>query len=85
MKDVKSFDNSIIKIKVMLTQFNDEIHESKMNDKTFKKLTSIVQSSVDTVVFTRATTTSETFSVTDFGLIVVPIFVGIAFALSLGK
>ena len=57
----------------MVTQFNDENHKSKKKNKTFKTLTSIVQS-VDTVVFTGATTTSETFSVTDFGLIVVPVF-----------
>ena len=47
-------------------------------------LTTIIKS-VDTVVIIGATTTTVTLSVTGVGLILVPISVGITYALSLGN
>ena len=82
LSDVNSFNNSINKIKEMITYFKDKNNKSKKRWKNYKTLNTILES-VDAIVIIGSTTTSVTLSVTGVGLIVVPISVGVACALSL--
>ena len=68
----------------MIIYFKDKKYKSRKKHKSYKTPTSLSES-VDTVAIIGATTTSVTFSVIDVGLIVVPICVEIARALSLGS
>ena len=81
--EVNSFNDSIKNNKEMITYFKDKNHKLKKKYKSYKRLTAIFES-VHTVVNVGATTRSVTLSVTDVGLIVVPISVGSACVLSLG-
>ena len=68
----------------MLTYLKDKNNKSKTKYKIYKTPTSILES-VDSIVNIGATTVSVTVSVTGVDLIVVPMFAGIACALSLGN
>ena len=72
-KDLNSFSNSINNIKEMITYFGDKNHKSKIEDKNFRNLNTILKS-VDSVV-----------NITAFRLIILPISAGIACGLSLGN
>ena len=83
LSNVRSLNDSIIKIKYFITYLKDKNHESKKKYKNHKTLATILVS-VDKVVVIGATTTSVRLLVTGVGLIVVTISVGFACALSLG-
>ena len=68
----------------MSTYFKDKNYKSKKHTKNFKTLNTILES-VDTVVVISSTATSVVLSKTGFGLLVVPIFAGIACIISLGN
>ena len=62
----------------MIADFKDKNYKSKKNIyKTYRTLASNLKS-VDAEAIIRLTTTSVTFSITGVGLIVVPIFAGVA-------
>ena len=67
----------------MIIYFRNRNHKSKKKN-NYKTITAILES-VERVVINRATKTSITLSVSVVGLIVVPIFAGVACASSLGK
>ena len=81
---VNSFNNHISNIKEMITYFEDKNNKSKKNYKIYKTLNTVLES-VDSIVIIAATSTSITLSVTGIGLIVLPMSVGVACALSLGN
>ena len=84
MNDVYSFKNSIINSKEMITYFKDRDHNSKEIHRNFKTLNSRLES-IDTVNNIAPTATAVTFSVTGVGLVVLPISLGVASALSFGN
>ena len=84
INDVNSFNNHINNIKEMITYFKDKNHKSKKKYKNYKNLNTILES-VDSIVIIGATSTSITLSITDIGLIILPISAGIACTLSLGN
>ena len=68
----------------MITYFKDNSKKPKRKYEKYKTLTSVLES-IDRVVLLGASTKSVTLSVTDVGLIVVPISAEIACTLSTGK
>ena len=82
--DVNSFNNHINNIKEMITYFKDKNNKSKKRYKNYKTLNTVLES-VDSIVIVATTSTSITLSVTDIGLIVLPISAGIACTLSLSN
>ena len=84
INDVNSFNNHINNIKEMITYFKDKNNKSKKKYKNYKTLKTILES-VDSIVIIGATSTSITLSITDIGMIVLPISAGIACGLSLGN
>ena len=68
----------------MITYFKDKNNKSKKRYKNYKTLNTVLES-VDSIVIIAAMSTSITLSITGFGLIVLPISVGIACGLSLGN
>ena len=56
----------------MITYFKDKNHKSKKKYKNYKTLT-IILKSFDTIVIIATTSSSITFSLSGFGLIVIPI------------
>ena len=84
LNDVNSFNNHINNIKEMITYFKDKNNKSKKRYKNYKTLNTVLES-VDSIVIIGAMSTSITLSVTDFGLIILPISAGIACTLSLGN
>ena len=81
LNEVKKFSNSNINIIEIINYFKKKNQKSKKSYKTF---TSILES-VNTVLISRANTTSVTSSVTGVSLMVVPISAEVTFALSLGN
>ena len=79
LKDVNSFNNSINDIKEMITNFKHKNHKSKKRYKIYKTLNTILES-VDTIVISRAMTTSVTPSITGIGLNILPLSTGIPWA-----
>ena len=84
INDVNSFNNHINNIKEMITYFKDKNNKSKKKYKNYKTLNTILESA-DSIVIIGATSTSITLSITGVGLIILPISVGVACALSLGN
>ena len=84
INDVNSFNNHVNNIKEMITYFKDKNHKSKKKYKNYKTLNTVLES-IDSIVIIAATSTSITLSITDIGLIILPISAGIACTLSLGN
>ena len=82
--DVNSFNNHINNIKEMVTYFKDKNNKSKKKYKNYKTLNTLLES-VDSIVIIGATSTSKTLSITDIGLISLPISAGIVCTVSLGN
>ena len=82
INDVNSFNNHISNIKEMITYFKDKNNKSKKRYKKYKTLTTILKS-FDTIVIIATTSSSITWSLTRFGLIVIPISSSIACGLSI--
>ena len=79
---VNSFKNSINNIKEMITYFKDKNNKSKKKYKKYKLLNTILKS-FDTIVIIATTSTSISLSVTDIGLIAIPISTATACGLSI--
>ena len=84
INDANSFNNHINNHKEMVIYFKDKNNKSKKRYKIYKTLNTVLES-VDSIVIIGATSTSITLSVTDFGLIVLPISAKFACTLSLGN
>ena len=84
INDVNSFNNHIINIKEMITYFKGKNNKSKKRSKNYKTLNTVLES-IDSIVIITATSTSITLSVTDIGLIVLPVAAGVACGLSVGN
>ena len=83
LNDASIFNNSNIRLNQMKTYFKNKNQKSKRKPKNYKTLTSLIES-VETVVFTGATSTSVTLSIADVGLVVTAVSAEIACALILG-
>ena len=68
----------------MITVFNEKSHKSKEKYKNYRTLNTILET-VDSFYNIGATSTSLILSITGIGLIVLPIYAGIACTLSLGN
>ena len=79
--DVSSFNIFANNIKEMITYFEDENKKSEKNYKKYKMLTTITKS-FGTIVIIATSSTSVTLSVTGVGLIVTPIWTGVACGLT---
>ena len=84
LKDVNSFNNSIINIKEMVQYFKDKNNKSKKRYKNYKFLNTLLES-VDSIIIIGATSASITSSITGVGLIILPISAGNACTLSIGN
>ena len=84
LNDVNSFNNHINKIKEMITFFKDKNNKSKNKYKKYKTITKILKS-FDTFVIIATTSSFITLSLTGIGLIVIPISIASACALSIGN
>ena len=84
INDVNSFNNHVNNIKELIQYFKDKNHKSKKKYKNYKTVNTVLES-VDSIVITRATSTSITLSNTGIGLIILPISADIACTLSLGN
>ena len=84
LNDVSSFNNHINIIKEMITYFKDKNHKSKMGNRTYKTLNTMLES-VDTIGIIGATSNSIFLSIICIGLIVLPISAGIPCTLSLAN
>ena len=84
ISDINCFNNSNNNIKEIVTYFKDKNHKSKKRYKNYNTLNTILES-VDSIVIIGATSTSISLSVTNFGLLILPISAGIACTLSLGN
>ena len=84
LNDVNSFNNHIGNIKEMITYFKDKINKSKKKYKKYKTITTILKS-FDTFVIIVTTSSSITLTFIGIGLIVIPILIASACALSIGN
>ena len=84
INDVNSFNNHINNIKEMITYFKDKNNKSKNRYKKYNTITTIVKSFGKFVIIA-TTSSSITLSLTGGGLIVIPISIASACALSVGN
>ena len=84
INDVNSFNNHVNNIKEMITYFKNKNNKSKKKYKNYKTLNTVLES-VDSIVIIAATSTSITLSITGFGLIILPISVGVACTFLIGN
>ena len=83
LNDVNSFNNHINNIKELITYVKFKNNESEKKYKNYKTLTTI-RKSFDTIIVA-TTSTSITLSLTELGLIVIPISTGIACGLTISN
>ena len=84
LNDVNSFNSHISNIKEMITKFKEKDNKSKTKFKKYEKKTTI-RRSFDTIVIVAKTTRPITMSLTEIGLLAMPISTAAACGLSIGN
>ena len=82
INDVEGFDKSVNNIKAMITYFEDENKKLRRIIRKYKDLTTILKP-VHTFVIIPTTSTFVSLADTEIGLVVIPISIGVAFALTI--
>ena len=84
LNDLNCFNNSVNNIKKLSTYFKDKNNKAKTRFEKYKTLTTILKS-VDTIVISDTTTSSDTMSVTGIESVAIPISTATACGLSIGN
>ena len=84
LKDVKSLNNSINKIKKIITYFRGKNYKSIKKNEKYKRITTILKS-FETIAIVATTSNSITLSVTAMVLIAIPKSAATAWGLSIGN
>ena len=84
LNDINSFNNSINNIREKIQYFKEKNNKTEKKYKKYKTLSRIIKS-IETFVILATTSSSITLSLTEIGLIVIPILTATACGFSIGN